>query len=91
MLLLTGLSILAVFSSIMALVQLSAPENMRGRIMSVYNTAFRGSMALGPAAAGYFSRDEFGFGAPAVIAFNGALMMAAAIWFLARNKDVREL
>jgi MFS family permease len=48
LLFITGASVLSVFTSVNSLVQLLAPENMRGRILSVYNTAFRGSMALAP-------------------------------------------
>ncbi|MBI1357643.1 MAG: MFS transporter [Acidobacteria bacterium] len=84
----TGASVLFVFSSITSLVQLLAPENMRGRIMSVYNTAFRGSMALGPPVAGYLARS---LGAPAIVAVNGALLVLVALVFLTKNKEVRAL
>lgn len=83
-----GASVLAVFASINSLVQLLAPENMRGRILGVYNTAFRGSMALGPLAAGYFART---FTASAVLAFNGTVLILVALWFLARNVEVKRL
>ena len=79
---------LFVFASITSLVQLLAPENMRGRIMSVYNTAFRGSMALGPPVAGFLSRS---LGAPAVIVANGVLLVAVAAGFYLKSKRVREL
>ncbi len=85
---LAGASILAVFASINSMVQLNAPEDMRGRIMSVYNTAFRGSMALGPPVAGYLAREH---GAPDVIAANGAILVVVALWFLIRSKAVKEL
>ncbi len=87
-LLLSGLAALAVAASIQSLVQLLAPEEMRGRILSVYNTAFRGSMALGPPVAGYLSRF---FGAPAVVMANGLLLMTVAAAFLARSRRLREL
>jgi MFS family permease len=83
-----GASVLFVFASITSLVQLLAPENMRGRIMSVYNTAFRGSMALGPPFAGLLSRT---FGAPAVVAANGALLILVAASFFVRSRRLREL
>jgi MFS family permease len=83
-----GASVLFVFSSITSLVQLLAPENMRGRIMSVYNTAFRGSAALGPPFAGYLART---LGAPKVVAANGVLLILVAAIFLTKNKQVREL
>ncbi len=84
----TGASVLFVFSSITSLVQLLAPEDMRGRIMSVYNTAFRGSMALGPPVAGYLART---LGAPAVVAINGVLLILVAGIFLTQGKQVRNL
>lgn len=83
-----GAAVLFVFASITSLVQLLAPENMRGRIMSVYNTAFRGSMALGPPVSGYFART---FGAPAIVIANGALMVAVAAGFFVKSRRVREL
>ncbi len=83
-----GVSVLFVFASITSLVQLLAPEDMRGRIMSVNNTAFRGSMALGPPVAGYLGRS---FGVPPVIAVNGALLVAVAVGFFLFSRRVREL
>lgn len=83
-----GASVLFVFASITSLVQLLAPENMRGRVMSVFNTAFRGSMALGPPVAGFLSRS---MGAPAVVVVNGALLIAVAVAFFFRSRRVREL
>ncbi len=88
LLFLTGASVLFVFSSITSLVQLLAPEEMRGRIMSVYNMAFRGSMAFGPPVVGYIARST---GAPAVVIANGALIMLVAFLFLTKNKEVRQL
>ena len=83
-----GAAVLAAFTSITSLVQLLAPEEMRGRIMSVYNMAFRGSMALGPPVAGYFSRS---LGVQAVVAINGAILIAVAGGFLLKNRQVRTL
>ena len=83
-----GASVLFVFASITSLVQLLAPENMRGRIMSVYNTAFRGSMALGPPVSGYLARS---FGAPVIVMANGVLLVAVAAGFFAKSRRVREL
>ena len=37
---LAGAMLLAVFTSISSLVQLIAPDNMRGRVISVHNVAF---------------------------------------------------
>jgi MFS family permease len=88
LLFITGGSVLSVFTSVNSLVQLLAPENMRGRIMSVYNTAFRGSMALGPLAAGALAKTQ---GASLTVSIYGAALVAVAVIFLIKNKHVREL
>ena len=88
LLFLTGACVLSVFTSVNSLVQLLAPEEMRGRIMSVYNTAFRGSMALGPLAAGALAKTH---GAPFTVAAYGAALVAVAVLFLMKNTHVREL
>ena len=36
-----------VFAMLSSLVQLNAPNEMRGRVMSIYMVAFRGGMPLG--------------------------------------------
>ncbi len=83
-----GAAVLAAFTSITSLVQLLAPEEMRGRIMSVYNMAFRGSMALGPPVAGYLSRT---LGVQEVVAINGAILITIAGGFLLKSRQVRTL
>lgn len=88
LLFITGGSVLSVFTSVNSLVQLLAPENMRGRIMSVYNTAFRGSMALGPLAAGALAKN---YGASPTVSLYGAALVTVAVIFLIKNKHVREL
>jgi predicted MFS family arabinose efflux permease len=87
-LLLSGWSLLGVFALVTSLVQLQAKEEMRGRIMSVYNTAFRGAMPLGNLAAGVLASR---LGAPVVIAANGVLLILVAVWYLARGRDVARL
>ncbi len=83
-----GAAVLAAFTSITSLVQLLAPEDMRGRIMSVYNMAFRGSMAVGPPVAGYLARS---LGVQAVVAINGLVLIAVSAGFLLKNREVRTL
>ncbi len=43
----TGASLMVVFSTVTSLIQLIAPNEMRGRVMSIYMLAFRGGMPLG--------------------------------------------
>ena len=83
-----GAGFVAVFAMISSLVQLLAPEEMRGRIMSVQNTAFRGAMPLGNAAAGALAKQ---FGAPLILAVNGGVLTLIAAWYLLRDRAVARL
>ena len=87
-LLLSGWAILGVFALVNSLVQLQAKEEMRGRIMSVYNTAFRGAMPLGNLLAGVIAHRT---GAPVVVAVNGVLLALVAVWYLVRRHPVVKL
>jgi MFS family permease len=88
LLFLTGAALMIVFSTVTSLVQLIAPNEMRGRVMSIYMLAFRGGMPLGSLISGYFATF---IGAPLVIAVNGALLIAVAAYFLVRSRGVREI
>ncbi len=84
----TGGALMMVFSTVTSLVQLIAPDNMRGRVMSIYMVAFRGGMPLGSLVSGFFASK---IGTPQVIAVNGILLVVVAIYFLAiRSHGVRE-
>lgn len=84
----TGAALICVFSMTASLVQLIVPDHLRGRVMSIYMVAFRGGMPLGSLAAGYTASLA---SAPAVLAVNGALVSAVAVYFLIRSHGVREL
>jgi len=81
----TGMALMVVFSTVTSLIQLIAPNDMRGRVMSIYMIAFRGGMPLGSLVSG--SLATF-FGAPMVIGINGALLVVVAVYFLTRNHGV---
>jgi MFS family permease len=87
LLFLTGAALMIVFSSVTSLVQLIAPNEMRGRVMSIYMLAFRGGMPLGSLASGYLATF---LGAPTVIAINGGLLVVVAGYFLVKSHGVRE-
>ena len=53
MLVLVGASMMAVFATVTSLVQLIITNEMRGRVMSVYNFAFRGGMPMGNLVSGW--------------------------------------
>jgi MFS family permease len=88
LLFLTGVALMVVFSTVTSLVQLIAPNEMRGRVMSIYMLAFRGGMPLGSLVSGYLATL---IDAPLVIALNGALLIAVAAYFLVRSHGVREI
>jgi MFS family permease len=83
----TGAALMVVFSTVTSLIQLIAPNEMRGRVMSIYMVAFRGGMPLGSLVSGYLATF---IGAPLVIGINGVLLVVVALYFLARSHGVRE-
>ncbi len=50
-----GACMVMVFATLSSLVQLNAPNEMRGRVMSLYMVAFRGGMPLGSLAGGWLA------------------------------------
>ena len=88
LLLVGGALIVMVFSLATSLAQLLAPNEMRGRVMSIYMVAFRGGMPLGSLVAGYFASLA---SAPAVLMVNGTLLSLVATWFLVHRRGVREV
>jgi predicted MFS family arabinose efflux permease len=87
LLFLTGAALMVVFSTVTSLIQLIAPNEMRGRVMSIYMVAFRGGMPLGSLVSGYLATF---IGAPMVIGINGVLLVVVAAYFLVRSREVRE-
>jgi predicted MFS family arabinose efflux permease len=83
-----GACMVMVFATLSSLVQLNVPNEMRGRVMSIYMVAFRGGMPLGSLAAGWIANTT---SAPAVLMVNGVLLTLVAVWFLANSHGVREL
>jgi MFS family permease len=88
LLFLAGTGQLIVFSLANSLVQLVVPNEMRGRVMSIYLVAFRGGMPLGSLTAGVLANQ---FSAPAVLAVNGVLMMAVGAGVLTGYRKLREM
>jgi predicted MFS family arabinose efflux permease len=83
-----GTCTIAVFTSVSSLVQLITTNEMRGRVMSVYNFAFRGGMPMGNLLTGWLVPL---FSAPLVLAVNGLVLMAVALYFLAVQRRVAAL
>src|SRR5271156_3471372 len=79
LLVLVGASMMAVFATVNSLVQLITTNEMRGRVMSVYNFAFRGGMPMGNLLSGWLVPL---FTAPVVLGVNGLLLVLMAFYFL---------
>ena len=88
MLLLVGASMMAVFATMTSLVQLIVTNEMRGRVMSVYNFAFRGGMPMGNLVSGWIVPA---YTAPLVLAVNGFLLVLVAGYFLVVQRRVAAL
>jgi MFS family permease len=88
MLFFSGASMMAVFAMVNSLVQLIVTNEMRGRVMSVYNFAFRGGMPMGNLVAGWLVPV---FTAPAVLAVNGSLLIALGLYFLLVQRRIAAL
>jgi predicted MFS family arabinose efflux permease len=78
-LVLVGAAMMAVFATVNSLVQLITTNEMRGRVMSVYNFAFRGGMPMGNLLSGWLVPM---FTAPVVLGVNGLLLILLALYFL---------
>lgn len=81
----SGAALLSVFATISSLVQMITSDNMRGRVMSIYNVAFRGGMPFGSLIVGALIHR---FTAPAVLAWNGALLVLLALYFLIVQRKI---
>jgi predicted MFS family arabinose efflux permease len=83
-----GGAMIGVFTMVSSLVQLITTNEMRGRVMSVYNCAFRGGMPMGNLVTGKLVAL---FSAPLVLGINGMLLVVLALWFLLVHRRVAEL
>jgi predicted MFS family arabinose efflux permease len=88
LLFLSGAALIAVFAMIQSLVQLITGNEMRGRVMSVYNVAFRGGMPFGSVASGWLIPM---FSARVIISANGLLLVLVACYFLTFQRRVAAL
>jgi len=88
MLVIVGASMMAVFATVTSLVQLITTNEMRGRVMSVYNCAFRGGMPMGNLLSGWLVPI---FTAPILLAANGIALVLVAIYFLVVQRRVAAL
>jgi MFS family permease len=88
MMFLSGATMIGVFAMVSSLVQLIVSNDMRGRVMSLYNLSFRGGMPLGNLLTGWLVPI---FTAPVVLAINGVLLVALALYFFLVQRRVAAL
>ena len=88
LLFLAGAALIAVFAMISSLVQLIVRDEMRGRVMSVYNVAFRGGMPIGALISGDLIAKS---NVQIVLAGNGVALSLLALWFLLVQRRVARL
>jgi predicted MFS family arabinose efflux permease len=84
----SGAVMMCAFAMISSLVQLITPNDMRGRVMSVYNVAFRGGMPFGSVATGRLVPI---FTAPNVLGVNGLILLCLGAYFLFVQRRVAAL
>ena len=88
LLFLSGISLMAVFTNVLSLVQIITANEMRGRVISIYNAAFRGGMPMGNLVTGWLVPM---FTAPVVLAVNGLLLVLLGLYFLLVQRKVAAL
>lgn len=84
LLFLAGAAIMASASFMLSLAQLIATDAMRGRVMSVYNLAFRAGIPLGALALGKLIPI---FGVSRSLAGTGLALVTVSLYFLLTNRD----
>lgn len=85
-----GIAFMALFSLSFSIVQLAVPEQLRGRVVSIYMVALRGGGPIGSLTAGALADI---YSAPAVMTVNGVLLALISIVFLlsGRGRALREI
>lgn len=85
-----GIAFMGLFSMSFSIVQLAVPEELRGRVVSIYMVALRGGGPIGALVAGYFADV---FSAPAVMITNGALLSLVTIGVIlsGRGSSLKEM
>lgn len=73
LMLVSGWGVISIAATANTIIQLSAPDALRGRVMSVYTTVFAGSVPLGGLFAGSIAAT---YGAPVALAVGGGIALA---------------
>jgi MFS family permease len=88
LLLVAGFSLVTSFSILNSLMQEAAPDEFRGRVVSIYGLCFRGGMPVGSLVAGFLVRS---FGAPLTLASFSAALTAIAIVVASSSRRLQAL
>jgi MFS family permease len=83
-----GMALIACFALLSSLVQMVATDEMRGRVMSIYNVAFRGGMPIGSLVTGALVPM---LGAPVVVGVYGLILALLAVYLLVVHRTLAEL
>ncbi len=83
-----GGALMVMMSMLSSLVQTISTDEMRGRVMSVYNVAFRGGMPIGGLVLGKIIPI---YTAPVTMAWTGGLLVLLGIYFLFVQRRVAAL
>ena len=73
----TGFALMALMASCNTMLQLSAPDEMRGRVMSLYTMLYMGMAPFGSLTAGLLAQW---LGAPLAVTILGLCCFAGAVW-----------
>jgi len=82
---LSGVTVMASASLMLSLVQMIVSDHMRGRVMSVYNLAFRLGIPVGSLALGKIIPIV---GVALALAGSGLALIAVALYFVIAMRDV---
>jgi predicted MFS family arabinose efflux permease len=83
-----GIALMIVFALNSSIVQTYVSDALRGRVMSVYNVAFRGGMPIGSVLCGVLIKET---SAPVIISATGILMFGLGLYYLFVNREVAQL
>ena len=82
-----GFGVIAIAATANTTIQLTVPDHLRGRVMSVYVTVFAGSTPIGALIAGTIASV---WGAPAALLFGGVVSIAVGLGALMATRRPRE-
>jgi predicted MFS family arabinose efflux permease len=85
---LTAVVLMTGFALLMSLVQLAAPDALRGRVVSIYMMAFRGGMPIGSLLSGYVANLT---SAPFTLTLAGVLLTLLVAVIAGRGNALRSL